>query len=81
MFKEGYKESYYEDTIFMKKSFAADRLFGIMELLIGGRTPYDSIVKRSNPHSINDRNLGEIRVVRLFAAYYFLTTNDYYILP
>ena len=30
----------------MKKSFAADRLFGIMELLIGWRTPYGSIVKR-----------------------------------
>lgn len=28
----------------MKKSFAADRLFGIIELLIGGRTPYGSIV-------------------------------------
>ena len=40
MFKEGFKESYYEDTIFMKKSFAADRLFGIMELLIGGSNPY-----------------------------------------
>ena len=24
----------------MKKSFAADRLFGIMELLIGGSNPY-----------------------------------------
>lgn len=30
----------------MKKSFAADRLFGIMELLIGGSNPYGSIVKR-----------------------------------
>ena len=39
MFKEGFKESYYEDTIFMKKSFAADRLFDIMELLIGGSNP------------------------------------------
>ena len=30
----------------MKKSFAADRLFGIMELLTGGSPPYGSIVKR-----------------------------------
>ena len=30
----------------MKKSFAADILFGIRDLLIGGSPPYGSIVKR-----------------------------------
>ena len=49
MFKEGFKESYYEDTIFMKKSFAADRLFGIMEFFIGGYEPPTILSLKGSP--------------------------------